>query len=159
MRRIAEDPEQNQWLGSVMPGEVRLLQTEAEGNGRHNTVTQLSQCSVILENDRPELRHVLREKIRTVQRNAGRHKRVISVELGTEIYPLFHVGISGREFPAYWKIPSPRSASARHANFKLRLKILGEKSPTESFKPFLQDIFNSVPNDIKESELMAGISD
>jgi hypothetical protein len=84
---------------------------------------------------------------------------VISVELGTEIYPLFHVGISGREFPAYRKIPSPRSTSARHPDFKLRLKILGEKSPADSFKPFLQDLFNTMPDDIKESELMAGISD
>src|SRR6476659_82712 len=100
-----------------MRGEVRLLQTEAEGNGRHNTVTEPSHRSEILEDDRPELRHVLREKIRTVQRGACLHERVISLELGAEIYPLFHVGISGREFTTYREITSPRSASSRHTNF------------------------------------------
>jgi hypothetical protein len=94
-----------------------------------------------------------------VQRGAGLHERVISLELGAEIYPLFHVGISGREFATYREITSPRSASSRHANFKLRLKILSEKSPADSFKAFLQEPFNSVPNDIKESELVARMSD
>src|SRR6476620_3554812 len=142
MRRIVEDPEQDQRIGSVMPGEIRLLQTKTEGNGRHEKVAELSHRAQILEDDQLELRHVLREQIRTVQRSAGCHKRVISVELGAEIYSLFHVGISGREFPAYRKIPSPRKASSRHANFKLRLKILGETSPDDAFKPFLQDLFH-----------------
>jgi hypothetical protein len=122
-------------------------------------MTQLSHGSEVLENDRPELGHVLREKIRTVQRGTGRHERVIRGELGAEIYSLFHVRISGRKFTADWKIASPRSASARHADFKLCLKILSEKSPADSFKLFLQNLFNSVPNDIKEPELVAGISD
>ena len=62
-------------------------------------------------------------------------------------------------FTAYRKITSPRSASSRHTNFKLRLNILSEKSPADSFKACLQELFNSVPNDIKESELVARISD
>src|SRR5215471_7736777 len=105
MRRIVEDPEQHQWIGSVMPGEVRLFQAEAERNGCHEGVTELSHRCEVFEDDRPELRQVRGKKIRTVQGRAGLHERMSGVQLRAEIDALFHVGISRCEFTPTGKYP------------------------------------------------------
>src|SRR5215831_14897389 len=159
MRRIVEDPEQHQWIGSVMPGEVRLFQAEAERNGCHEGVTELSHRCEVFEDDRPELRQVRGKKIRTVQGRAGLHERMSGIQLRAEIDALFHVGISRCEFTADREVSSPRAASARHGNFQLCRKVLREKPPADFFKPFLKVLLYSVPNCIKESELAARLSD
>src|SRR5215471_18999824 len=159
MRRIVEDPEQHQWIGSVMPGEVRLFQAEAERNRCHEAVTEPSHRCEVFEDGRPELRHVRRKKIRTVQGRTCLHERMIAVQLRAEIDALFHVGISGCEFTADREVSSPRAASARHGNFQLCRKVLREEASADFFKSFLKPLLDSVPNDIKEAELAARLAD
>src|SRR5215469_8606799 len=142
-----------------MPGEVRFFKAEAERNRRHEAVTELSHRCEVFEDDRPEFRHVRGKKIRTVQGRAGLHKRMSGFQLRAEIDALFHIGISGCEFTADREVSSPRTASARHGDFLLCRKVLREEPPADFFKPCLKALFDSVPNDIKESALAARLSD
>src|SRR4030095_2590453 len=81
------------------------------------------RCEVI-QNYRPELRHVRRKKIAPMQWRASGHERMLVPERGAEIDALLKVGPTGGELRPDRKVSSPGSAAPRHVYFELLLCIL-----------------------------------
>src|SRR5262245_28509558 len=93
-----------------------------------------------------------------MKRRAGCNQRVVAVKLCSKVDTFFEILFAGSEFTADRKITAPGSAASRHAYVEFSLERFGEKLSANSLQASLKVLVDSVPYDVKESELAAGLS-
>ena len=116
---VVEDPEQHDRIRGEMAIEPLLVEAERAGDGGEENVPEVGERVDVLEHRFAQPRRPGRELVRSVQRHAGPHPRIVGPELLAEVEPFLHVGHARGQLAADGEPSPPRAAAVRHRDRRL----------------------------------------
>ena len=151
---IIENAKQHQRLAGVAIGEVARIQSQPERQTAHQVVPHLLEVRHILEHGFSKARN-RRKQVRTVQRCAGQHGRMVGGQLTAEVDAFFPVGPARGQFVADAKIAPPGPAPQGHADLHLLFHTGREEPPAQLFQSRAELLVDAMSGDVKEPMLAA----